>query len=292
MAITLDQLQSRFQLPGLKFEAGQGGLIKAVIETQTANGEIYLHGAHVTSYTPAGDKDLLWVSKHSDFADGKAIRGGVPICFPWFGPKADDPDAPGHGLARTKCWDFASASPSADGGIMVTLQTVVETFSLIMQVTFGSQLTMSLKVTHSDAAEQPATFEEALHTYFAIESIKSVRVTGLESVGYIDKVDSANQKPASGTPITFSGECDRVYLDTTDTCQITEGPSGNPVVIEKQNSANTVVWNPWIDKAGRMADFGNEEWREMVCVETANVGAEAIELAPGQSHIMTAVIGR
>lgn len=285
-----EYLSSQFQLPGLSFETGNGGLTKAVINSAAATGEIYLHGAHVTAFAPAGEPQVLWVSRKSNFAADQPIRGGIPICFPWFGPKQGNSSAPGHGLARTKDWEITEAVPSDDGGITVTLQTVIEDYSLTLQVTFGKQLTLRLKVTLATGASGPTTFEEAMHTYFSVGGIQSVSITGLEPSEYIDKVDGAQRKPAAATAIKFDGECDRVYLDTTATCQLTESGISRSIIVGKEASQNTVVWNPWIAKSERMPDFGDEEWTGMVCIETANVGDSSVTLQPGESHTMTAMI--
>jgi len=244
----------------------------------------------VTAFAPAGEPQVLWVSRKSNFAADQPIRGGIPICFPWFGPKQGNSIAPGHGLARTTDWEVSEAAPSGDGGITITLHTVIEDYSLTLQVAFGKQLTLRLKVSLSASASGPATFEEAMHTYFAVSRIHDVSITGLEPSEYIDKVDGAQRKPAAAAAITFDGECDRVYLDTPATCQLNGSGGSRTIVVGKEASQNTVVWNPWIAKSERMPDFGDEEWTGMVCIETANVGDSSITLQPGESHTMTAMI--
>jgi glucose-6-phosphate 1-epimerase len=287
---TVLSLCEQFKVPGLNFEAGQGGLTKAVVATPVASGEIYLHGAHVTSWQPAGHQPVLWMSRSSLFQPGKPIRGGVPICFPWFGPHASDPSAPAHGFARTALWEVTQARTTAEGGISLSLQTLIDSFSVRFTVEFRSVLQMTLTTEPVPGTSTSQSFEDALHTYFSVSDVRNISITGLEQARYIDKVDGAAEKPAAGTAIEFSGETDRVYLNTLAECQLVDPGYQRTVVVSKSGSHSTVVWNPWIAKSARMPDFGDHEWPEMVCIETANVGRNAIELAPNTSHSTTVVI--
>jgi glucose-6-phosphate 1-epimerase len=287
---TVQSLCEQFKVPGLHFEAGLGGLTKAIVTTPVASGEIYLHGAHVTSWQPAGHEPVLWMSRSSLFQTGKPIRGGVPICFPWFGPHASDPSAPAHGFARTALWEVTDARTTAEGGISLTLQTRIDSFSVRFTVEFGSVLQMALTTEPVPGTSTSQRFEDALHTYFSVSDVRSVSISGLEQARYIDKVDGAAEKSATGNAIVFMGETDRVYLNTVAECQLIDPDRKRTIVISKSGSQSTVVWNPWIAKSARMPDFGDHEWPEMVCIETANVGSNAIELAPNTSHTTTVVI--
>ena len=287
---TVQSLCEQFKVPGLHFEAGQGGLTKAVVATPVASGEIYLHGAHVTSWQPAGHEPVLWMSRSSLFQPGKPIRGGVPICFPWFGPHASDPSAPAHGFARTALWELTEARTTAEGGLSLSLQTRIDSFSVRFTVEFGSVLQMTLLTEPGPGSSTGLRFEDALHTYFSVSDVRNVSITGLEQVPYIDKVAGAAEKPATGAAIEFTGETDRVYLKTDSECQLHDPGRNRTIAISKSGSQSTVVWNPWIAKSARMPDFGDHEWPEMVCIETANVGSNAIELALNTSHSTTVVI--
>ena len=278
------------RLPGLHFEAGQGGLTKAVVATPVASGEIYLHGAHVTSWQPAGHEPVLWMSRSSLFQPGKPIRGGVPICFPWFGPNASDPSAPAHGFARTALWEVAEARPTAEGGISMTLQTRIDPFAVRFTVEFGSVLRMTLATELATGVSTSHRFEDALHTYFSVSDVRNISITGLEQSRYIDKVDGAAEKPATATAIEFIGETDRVYFDSDSECHLHDPGRKRTIAISTSGSQSTVVWNPWIAKSARMPDFGDHEWPKMVCIETANVGVNAVELAPKSIHSTTVVI--
>ena len=280
----LNDLNKAFAIPGLSFQMGNGGLVRAVIDAAIAKGELYLQGAHVTSWTPVGQRPVLWLSGQSNFEVGKPIRGGVPICFPWFGPNAKDATQPAHGFARTADWQVTGSRTTPDGAIELHLTTSIDSFSLDYYVEFGRELKMTLQTHLSADAASPNTFENALHTYFAVSDVRFISIGGLETASYIDKVDHGLLKQASGETIQVAGETDRVYLETQSACDLRDMGFDRVIRVSKTGSNSTVVWNPWIDKSKRMADFGDEEWPAMVCIETANVGASRIELAPGESH--------
>ena len=286
----LSELNRLFAIPGLAFEQGDGGLLRAVVNTPASHGELVLQGAHVTSWVPAGQQPVLWLSQKSNFEKGRPIRGGVPICFPWFGPNAKDSSAPAHGSARLVEWHVVSTLSKEDGAIAMGLTTSIDRFVLNFDVEFGRVLRMTLRTELSKDATSPQSFEDALHTYFAVSDIRTILIAGLETVNYIDKVDQAALKPASGMPIKFTGETDRVYVDTLADCLLMDDGMKRVIRVSKSGSVSTVVWNPWIDKSKRMADFGDDEWPAMVCIETANVAAGRIELSPGESHATTAIV--
>lgn len=301
----VEQLNAHMSIPDrVRFDAGQGGLIRAIVSAGGAEAHVYLHGAHVTHFQPAGGAPALFMSKESRFENGKAIRGGVPICFPWFGPKADDPKAAMHGLARDRAWKFKTVDSLPDGSVTVVLilkwsaallDLWPHRFSATMTVTLdgrGDRLSMELAVKNLDAADGPESlkFEAALHTYLAISDVQKIQVTGLENTTYIDKVDQFTRKPQGPDPIAFTGETDRVYLNTTTSCTVHDPGMNRRLIVDKSNSNTTVVWNPWINKAKAMADFGDEEWPGMVCIETANVGENAVTLKLKQSHLMKTVV--
>lgn len=288
---TVDHLQAEFGLTGIvHFEPGEGGLICARVRTRHAQAVIYLHGAHVTRFVTGG-RDLLFLSEKSHYQADTPIRGGVPICFPWFGPHATDSSAPMHGLARTR--QFAVESVAArDDDVEITLrlrpgQPIGDAWPLGVtlrhRIVIGSSLEMNLEVENASGA--PFGFEEALHTYFAVNDIHRVEVSGLDNTEYLDKTDGMNRKKQVG-PVRFTGETDRVYLATPATTTIHDGECD--IEIATDHADATVVWNPWIAKAAAMPDFGDDEWQRMVCVETANCGRHAVNLPDGMTHTMTA----
>jgi glucose-6-phosphate 1-epimerase len=251
---------------------------------------MYLHGAHVTHFQPAGHQPVLWMSKSSLFEPNKPIRGGVPICFPWFGPREGDPKSPAHGFARLREWSVESIKKQSNGDATVTLVLdAPEGFALQYAVTVGKTLEMRLDVQNRSA--QTVKFEEALHTYLAVGDIKQVTVGGLSpGLKYIDKVGGMNTREQGDPVIRFTGETDRVYLDTTSTCVVNDPVMRRKIEIAKSGSNATVVWNPWINKAKAMPDFGDDEWPGMVCIETVNASKNAVELAAGATHSMTAKV--
>jgi len=291
-------LQSRFGIPEVvTFDQGEGGLDRVLITSSLADAEIYLNGAHVTHFRPAGAMPVLFMSAASLFQSGKAIRGGVPIIFPWFGPREGHPESPAHGFARTHAWDVAEVTKQPDGTVLLvfTFDSTDATraiwpndFSLRFSVSLGKTLVMTLEV--QNTGKSPMKFEEALHTYLTVADVRQVSVAGLAHTTYIDKVDKFARKVQDDQSIKITGETDRVYLDTDSACTVTDPMLSRKLIVEKEGSDATVVWNPWIAKAKAMADFGDEEWPGMICVETCNCADHAITLAAGGMHRMKAVI--
>ncbi len=288
MNADLQQLNHRFGIPGLQFELGANGLTRAVINTPIVRGELYLQGAHVTGFQPFGHAQVLWMSEHSYFESGKPIRGGVPICFPWFGANLKNPQSPAHGLARTVLWDVVASSRRADGGVALELSACLSGFKIHYVVEFGSSLQLVLNVELEPDENDSRDFEEALHTYFVVGDIEQVTIEGLDSFAYLDKVGGTAMRPAAQNAIRFSSETDRVYVDTNATCRLCDPSLQRRITVRQANSRSTVIWNPWIDKSARMPDFGDDEWTGMVCIETANVIDQAIAIEPGQRHTMVA----
>jgi D-hexose-6-phosphate mutarotase len=276
-------------------EAGQGGLDRLVVTTAAATGEVYLQGAHVTGWAPAGQEPVIWMSERSTFAPGSPIRGGVPVCFPWFGPHPSG-EAPLHGFARITDWALVDAAEAADAVTIVLRLTDSEAtrasawghpFDARYTLTFGASLTLALEVTNTGA--EPVTFAEAFHTYLAVGDVRDVTVTGLEDASFVDRLVGPDVRPAAGEALAITAETDRVY-DQPGTVIVQDPALGRTVTVRAGGSANAVVWNPWIAKAAAMGDFGDEEWRAMLCVETCNVLDGSVTLAPGASHTMTAII--
>jgi glucose-6-phosphate 1-epimerase len=293
---TIAELDRRFGIPGsARIIEGNGGLAKVAITTGDTAGEMYLHGAHVTSWQPRGEAEVLFVSSKSRWENGRAIRGGVPICFPWFGGKVDDPSAPAHGFVRTAVWQLESIV-QAHESITVSMftQSNDETkkwwpadFHLVHRATFGSELSLELLVKNTGTTS--LRFEEALHSYFRVGHIEKVRLQGLNAVRYVDKTDSNRAKTQQG-PIAIVTETDRVYLNTKGAVSLEGHSLRRRIEVAKENSFTTVIWNPWVEKARALSDFGDDEWMQMVCIETSNVADFAVELRSGQQHRMQAIV--
>jgi glucose-6-phosphate 1-epimerase len=286
-------LERRFGLPGIvRIDEGRGSLPRVTVTSDLASAEIYLHGAHLTKFQPRGARPLLFMSDESHFDAAKPIRGGVPLIFPWFGPRARSPESPPHGFARIRAWALESCALQADGSLRVaftltsddaTLGLWPNPFALRLIFTIGQSLDIEMEVRGEGA---PITFEEAFHTYLLIGDVRKVSVDGLQNAEYIDKVDSFKRKTQPPEAVRIAGETDRVYLNTRSTCVVRDPVLERTLTVEKENSGSTVVWNPWINKARAMPDFGDDEWPQMICVETANVGDGAIRLEGAGTHRM------
>ena len=276
--------------PGVQFENGEGGLPRLLVTSPQGDAaEIYLHGAHVTRYQAAGQRPLLFMSAASRFEAGKPIRGGIPLIFPWFGPREG---LPAHGVARTQSWTLGAITfPPACGSVRVTLHLEgpaaagFPAFAADYTITVGATLGLELAVTNRAPAGE-LIFEDCLHTYFLISDIDQIAIQGLSGGEYLDKVGGAVLRRENEPAIRIASEVDRVYLDTTGTVTIRDAAWRRTIRVAKTGSASTVVWNPWIAKSRQMADFGDMEYPGMVCVESGNVGRNQHRLAPGAtSHL-------
>lgn len=270
---------------GLK--SGLGGLPYFELHWNGAEAHLYLHGAHVLHYQPAGQQPVLWQSEASWFEPGKPIRGGIPVCWPWFGAHPTEPDQPSHGFVRLTEWEPISTSATEESTI-ATLQFPAsgspQGISLQLRVELSEQLSVSLITANNSGAD--FMFSEALHSYFSIRDIRSVIILGLEDQRYLDSLYRGSSPQQQSGPISFSAETDRIYIDTPHTCTIVDEVFKRSIHIQKENSLSTVVWNPWIDKSIRMPDFGDREFMNMLCLETANCGPDAVTLSSGETHTM------
>lgn len=293
----LTALNEQFGLASrLVFKTGPGGLTAAEIDSGHATATIFLQGAHVLSFQPRNQQPVLWVSGNSYFTSGKPIRGGIPVCWPWFANHPTDPAKPAHGFARTSEWSVLGSELTTGEAVRLRLglsdtaatHTVwPHAFHLELVVTVGSTLQVELLI--RNPGETPFTCTGALHSYFSISDIANITITGLEGGAYLDKV-AGNQRREQTEPITITGETDRVYFDTRADCLIMDQGWQRQIRVAKRGSQTTVVWNPWIEKAQRMADFGAEEYRQMVCVETANAADDIITVPAGGEHRLETTI--
>lgn len=282
----LEELK-RFEIPGrVSVLEGHGELVKLEVAAVGSTAEIYLHGAHVTEFRRRGGEPLLFMSQCSRFAAGQAIRGGVPVIFPWFGPREG---SLAHGFARTAEWELLETTALPEGGVTLRFglpacpeSSLWPSFSAYYFVTVTETLSLELVLTNTSPAAE-LSLENCLHTYFTVGDIGAVTVRGLKGVDYVDKVDGLARKTETEDVIVVTGEVDRVYLNTTSSVEILDAHFKRRIIVEKSGSASTVVWNPWIAKAQQMADFGNDEYQRMICVESGNVATNKIDLPPGKS---------
>ena len=253
-----------------------------------ATGAISAHGAQVLSWVPAGGAEVLFVSRAARFDSDSAIRGGIPVVFPWFGPGRIVGMSPAHGFARTAPWRLLRVDDGPDTATLefgltehdATSGWFPHPFDARLIVTFSRALQVSLSITNT--GDEPFSFEDALHTYFRVGDVERVRMEGLDGATFIDKTRDGAEAIQQGD-ITITGETDRIYA-STGTTRIVDPLLGRTITIAKTGSADTVVWNPWVDRVRALGDLGDDEWRDFVCVEAANIGPRAVELAPGATH--------
>ncbi len=280
-------LYNKSEIPGrVSFMEGNNDLPKIVINTAWSTAELYLHGAHLTHFQKKGEPPVLWMSQLSRFQAETPIRGGIPVIFPWFGPREGQPS---HGFARIQAWELREISQLADGrvGLRLTLPDSAEAalltpFTADLWVTVGQTLEVELIVANASDTDELA-FENCFHTYFTVADATGISIAGLKGVQYLDQCDKMACKTELDPEIKITRETDRIYRDTAETVDILDYRLKRRIRIAKSGSRSTVVWNPWIAKAQRMPDFGNDEYLQMVCVESGNIGDNNITLPPGGS---------
>jgi len=285
-------LQKQFKVPGVTFDEANG-LTRVQVATKAATATIYIQGAHLTAWQPAGFDPAILLSHKSDFAPGKPIRGGIPIAFPWFAgdrkkDRIDGHPGPSHGFARIQDWTLEKVKREGETvKLAFTLEPTAmsrsmgyDNFLLNLEFILDSELQMALTVTNT--GQQAMNYEEAFHTYYQVADIHEVSVSGLETTSFIDKTDAMQVKPAEHLPIRFTQTLDRVYNQTAADITIYDVAGRRKILLHKSGSNTTVVWNPF----GPLPDLGEWDWHSMCAVETANAGDDAITLAPGESKVM------
>jgi len=276
---------------------GAGGLPMIRVDGPSGWAEIYSHGAHVTAWGPSGQGSVLWLSGSSCFDELTAIRGGIPVCFPWFGPLAGRPDAPRHGFARTSEWTFDGAQDDGhDVTVRFWLSDSIATrgsawhhrFMAICTVVVGSSLSVSLEVTNTGNEE--VTFEEALHTYLSVADVTAVETFGLEGLPFVDETRRGAICAGEPGPLLEAGEVDRAYFGAPATITVNDVAGGRAIRVGKGGSGSTVVWNPGSEGARATPDIDEEGWTTMLCIEASNIGPAAVRLEPGGHHTMQTTI--
>lgn len=293
--MSLDQLNGQFGIDGnIRFVEGQGGMPCIEISNRAAQATISLHGGQVLSYRPVdANHDLLFLSEHAIFKADKAIKGGIPICWPWFG---DDPEGRGrqaHGFARNMPWTVSHTAQSGPGHTKIELALEdnaatqalwPHTFRLTLHVDIADTLTLALVTRNT--GETPLRITQALHSYFSVGDIDTVSVNGLDGLRYLDKVRQFVEDRQQG-PVTFTAEVDRIYQGVNKDLSIDDPSLQRSIHIQAGNSTTAVVWNPWVDIAQAMQDLADDAYRRFVCVETANAADEVISVAPSTEYRLT-----
>lgn len=289
----IEDLNKRFGIRGqITFKSGSGGLAVADINNQYATATVFLHGAHVTSFRPKGQGEVLFLSGLSRFESGIAIRGGIPISWPWFADHPTDKSKPAHGFARISDWEVRGTE--IDGGAsrirlglsdnQYTSSLWPHAFDLVFIITVDEEV--HLELIAKNTGEEDFTISQAFHSYYHVSEINKVWAQGLDGCTYIDKVDNFQKKSQRGR-LEIKGETDRVYVDTAGDCLIHDPGLERKIRIKKQGSTSTVIWNPWIAKARQLRDLGDEDYTKFICVETANAADDLISLSPGSKHILS-----
>jgi D-hexose-6-phosphate mutarotase len=264
-------------------------LARLEINTAWSSAEIYLHGAHVTHFQKKGEPPLLFMSQLSRFAEGMPIRGGIPVIFPWFGAREGQS---AHGFARLQMWELREVLQLSTGEVTVHFflpdspaAALFGKFSADYWVTVGKTLSAQLNIANA-SEDQDFRFEDCLHAYFKVGDIGAISITGLKGTDYLDKTENFARKTERAEHLKISQETDRIYLDTAAPVEIHDSRLGRRIRIEKSGSLSTVVWNPWVDKAEQMPDFGGDEFHQMVCVESGNVADNQLTLPAGKSNTL------
>ncbi len=283
-------------IPGVvRFDADSRGLPRFVVRNAFAEAELYLLGAQVTAFRPAGQEPILWLSPLSSFEVGKAIRGGVPLCWPWFGPHPSRRDLPAHGLARTREWRPLDVAQLADGRtrVRLTLSNDEATFAawphrfeLGFTATIGDALEIELTTTNS--GDEPFSYADALHTYLRVGDARWALVSGLDGHAFVHS--TRHHRGVQSGPIRFDGEVNHIFIPARGAVRLDDPVIRRSIAISKAGSEATVVWNPGEAFGTAMKDVG-AHWGEFVCVEAATCADARIHLLPGSSHTTSQRIG-
>ncbi len=278
----------------LHFDIGRGGLPVVQIHNDLGEASIAVQGAHLLHFCPKGGQDMIWMSPDAAFAAGKSLRGGVPLCWPWFGAHEHDAQLPSHGYARTRNWTPFASKQHDDGSTSISfvlnpedsdVSSSTQPLRARLHIRVGTSLNIQLETTNLGTNE--VRLSEALHTYFHVGDVQKTAVHGLDGCDYLDKTDGFQRKQQEGA-VHIGQEVDRVYLQTPNKVSIKDDSLHRTIIIESTGSQTTVVWNPWLEIAEKMGDLGTDGYRHMLCVETANAADGVVIIAAGDSHTMSA----
>ena len=295
--MTVEQLNQKIAIPDqVKIIEGKGGFPVVEVSNEKATAKISVYSGHVISFKPAGEaEDLLFLSDKAYYKEGKAMKGGIPICWPWFGPDPEGKGRASHGFVRNRMWELLGVEAIASGETKVrlgissseeTLEIWPNQFELVIEILVGTTLTVTLITRNT--GDNPFSITQALHTYFATGDISKVRVLGFENARFVDKADGGAQKTQTGD-ITITEETDRIYTDVKPEVVIDDGAMSRKIRMTSTGSSTAIVWNPWKEISVKMADLEDNAYQQFICVETANAEDEVIEVAAGADYKMQAV---
>lgn len=288
--MTIEQLNANHRIAGqLEFIAGKGGLPMIRVNSAKAKALISIHAGQVLSFKPANEpEDVMFLSEKAYYQDGKAIKGGAPICWPWFGADPEGKGRPGHGFVRNRPWNVMATEAMSNGDIKVTLGLVdtpdtraiwPQSFSLLQEIIIGDTLNLSL-ITRNTGKEKFA-ITQAFHTYFKVGDIARAKVLGLTGCDYLDKAGGGSAQKHQTGDVTIGAEVDRIYLNVGNTLTIDDAALNRRIQITSQGSKTAVVWNPWEKISKDMADLEDDDYKRLLCVETTNAADDVREVAAG-----------
>ncbi len=292
--VDIAKLNQQFAIRGshnnLSISAEEGGIPVIDIQNEQASASICLQGAHLLSWIPDAHEEVIWLSSDAKIKAGKSIRGGIPVCWPWFGAHKSNPQFPAHGFARTSLWDIFKTEALENGStrISLSLQPKVEIEHLWLPVktvqlhiTVGKKLELEL-FTHNNS-NKAITIGQAFHTYFKVADVSQLTLHGLEDTDYLDKLHNFERKKQTEA-VAINQEVDRIYVNTDKDCVIQDRLLNRNIIIKKSGSNSTVVWNPWQATAAKMGDLGENGYKTMLCVESCNAADDEITIEPGKVH--------
>ncbi|MDY6804310.1 MAG: D-hexose-6-phosphate mutarotase [Cyanobacteriota bacterium] len=302
--MTIEQLNADYGIAGqLKFVEGKGGFPFIEIHSPKAKASISVYGGQVLSFQPANEpEDLMFLSENAYYQEGKAIKGGVPVCWPWFGPDPEGLGRPSHGFVRNRLWNVLATETTAEGEVKVKLglaetaetrEIWPQAFEVAMEISVGDSLTVELITRNTGVREalrmqhRAFSITQALHTYFNVGDIDRVKVLGLEEIEYVDKTDNGAKKTQKGA-VTISSEVDRIYTNVPNELVIEDAALGRRILISSTGSKTAVVWNPWVEISAKMADLEDEDYKRLVCVETANAAEDVVEVPASSEYRLVA----
>lgn len=288
----IEDLRSQFKdISGVTFNENAAGFPLIKVENDYASATLSLYGGQLLSFIPRGGEELLFVSDQAYFAEGKAIKGGVPICWPWFGADPENKGRPAHGFVRNRFWELRGIKNTRGGDTLIVMGVSDSedtkalwpaAFDLELEVSIGEALTLTLST--SNRGSEPFVLTQALHTYFSVADIQQVEIRGLEGKEFIDKSAAGNDElKLQQGPVRIEEEVDRIYLGASGDVSIIDKAMPRTVEISSSGSNSCVVWNPWRDIAAAMGDLGNEDFLKFVCVETTNAADDQVVIAAGSS---------
>jgi D-hexose-6-phosphate mutarotase len=275
--------------PCVRIDANPDAFPILDIQHPCCTARIALQGAQVLEWTPTGHEPVLYLSPAAMYETGKAIRGGIPVCWPWFGPHPSDPSLPSHGLARTREWYLTECED--DGGSILlrfefrpdeeALAVWPHDFEAIVEIRLGAELHVSL-ISHN-RGESPFTETAALHTYLAVSDVSNITITGLDGASYVERAAGRNGSGVQSEEVRINGEMDRIYQSTGT---VVLHDRSRRIHVHKHGSASTVVWNPGAEKAARLGDLPPDDFPRFICIEPANTAGAEVTVARGGTHVL------